>query len=223
MKISARLAAVAVGTAAISVGCFSGSYALATANDSGSTEFIIRELPWDGSTSLSLGVRSVVRYVQQNGPGKVVARGPHRSISTLVVSNGNIHDQLLRTGTTLELTIFAPAISRFELNGGSRLSIEGYDQRHLYLSTEGSAFIEAVGRADTATIEMQGKGVINLSRFTLDSAAANIGGMSTLVLAPSQGADLKVRNFAAAVLLTRPPALTVALADSGRVVDAAGR
>ena len=223
MKISARLAAVAVGAAAISVGCFSGSYALATANDSGSTEIISRELPWDDSTSLSLGVRSVVRYVQQNGPGKVVARGPHRSISTLVVSNGNIHDQLLRTGTTLEITIFAPAISRFELNGGSRLSIEGYDQQHLYLSTEGSAFIEAVGSADTATIEMRGKGVINLSRFTLDSATANIGGMSTLVLAPSQGADLKVRNFASAVLLTRPPALTQALADSGRVVDAAGR
>jgi hypothetical protein len=220
MKISTRLAAVAVGAAAISAGCFSGSYALATANDSGSTEIIRRELPWDDSTSLSLGVRSVVRYVQQSGPGKIVARGPHRSISTLVVSNGYIHDQLLRTGATLDLTIFAPAISRFQLNGGSRLSIEGYDQRHLYLSTEGSAFIEAVGRADTATIEMQGKGVINLSRFTLGSAAATIGGVSTLVLAPSQGADLKVRNFAAAVLLTRPPALTVELADSGRVVDA---
>jgi hypothetical protein len=222
LNISTRLVVVAVGAAAISVGCFSGSYALATVNDSGSTEIISRELPWDDSTSLSLGVRSDVHYVQQSGPGKVVARGPHRSISTLVVNNGNIHDQLLRTGATLELTIFAPAISRFQLNGGSRLRIEGYDQRQLYLSTEGSAFVEAVGRADMATIEMQGKGVINLSRFTLDSAAANIGGMSTLVLAPSQGADLKVRNFASAVLLTRPPALTMALADSGRVIDAAG-
>ena len=56
----------------------------------------------------------------------------------------------------------------------------------------------------------------------MDSAAADIGGMSTLVLAPSQGADLNVHNFAAAVLLTRPPVLTTALADSGRVVDAAG-
>jgi Putative auto-transporter adhesin, head GIN domain len=222
MKISTRLLAVAVGATAISAGCFSGSYALATANDSGSTEIISRELSWDDSTSLSLGVRCVVRYVQQNGPGKVVARGPHRSISTLMVDNGHIHDQLLRTGATLELTVFAPAISRFHLNGGSRLSIEGYDQRHLHLSTEGSAFIDAVGRADTVTIEMQGKGVINLSRFKMDSAAANIGGMSTLVLAPSQGADLKVRNFASAVLLTRPPVVTTALADSGRVVDAAG-
>jgi hypothetical protein len=180
-------------------------------------------LPWDNSTSLSLGVRSVVHYVQQDGAGKVIARGPHRSISTLVVSKGYVHDQLLHTGATLELSIFAPAISRFQLNSGSRLSIEGYDQRNLYLSTEGSAFIDAVGRADSVTVEMQGKGVINLSRFTLESAAADIAGMSTLVLAPSHGADLKVRNFAAAVLLTRPPALTVALADSGRVVDAAGR
>lgn len=223
MKISTRLVVVAVSAAAISAGCFSGSYVLATASDSGSTEIISREFPWDGSTSLSLGVRSVVRYVQQDGPGKVVALGPHRSVSTLVVGNGHVRDQLLRTGATLELTIFAPAISRFQMGNGSRLTIVDYDQRQLYLSTEGSAFIEAAGRADIATIEMQGKGVINLSRLKLDSAVANIGGMSTLVLAPSEGADLKVRNFASAVLLNSPPALTLALADSGRVVDAAGR
>lgn len=222
MKISARLGAVTLAAAAISAGCFGGSYALATANDSGSMQIITRELPWDGSTTLSLGVRSVVRYVQQQGPGKIVARGPHRSVSTLVVSDGHIHDQLLHTGATLELTVFAPAISRFELSGGSRLRIEGYDQRHLGLSTHGSASIEAVGRTDAATIEMQGRGVINLSGLVMDSAAADIGGMSTLVMAPSAKADLKVRNFAAAVLLTRPPSLTTTLADSGRVVDATG-
>lgn len=223
MNSTTRLALIAVAAAIISAGCFSGSYALATSNDSGSTATITRELPWDGSTSLSLGVRSTVRYVQQSGPGKLVASGPHRSVSTLVASNGHIHDELLHTGATLELTVFAPGISHFQLSGGSRLSIEAYDLPHLSLSTEGSAVIEAAGRADRVSVEMQGKGVVNLSRFTMDSATANIGGMSTLVLAPSRGADLKVRNFASAVLLTRPPALVTALADSGRVVDAAGR
>lgn len=223
MNISRRLILVASGAAAISAACFSGSYALATANDSRSTEIISRELPWDDSTALSLGVRSVVRYVQQDGPGKVVARGPHRSVSTLAISSGHIHDRLLHTGATLELTVFAPAISRFQLGSGSRLNIEGYEQPALYLSTEGDATIDAAGHANTVTVQMQGKGVINLSRFTVDSAAANIGGMSTLVLAPSRAADLNVRNFASAVLLTRPPTLTMALADSGRVVDGAGR
>jgi hypothetical protein len=48
----------------------------------------------------------------------------------------------------------------------------------------------------------------------------DIGGMSTLVLAPKVGANLKVRNFASAVLLSRPKELTSSLEDSGRVVDA---
>jgi hypothetical protein len=139
------------------------------------------------------------------------------------VSNGEIHDQLLHTGGTLEITVFAPAISEFHLNGGSRLSIEAYDQKILTLSTEGSAAVEASGRADEVFIGMTGSGVVNLSRFTADSATASLGGMSTLVVAPSLRANLNVRNFASAVLLTRPGALSSSLADSGRVVDAAGR
>ena len=206
----------------ISAGCFSGAYALATANDSGSSEIISREIPWDDSTSLTLGVRSVVRYVQQTGPGKVVARGPHRSVSTLVVGNGHIHDQLLHTGATLEITVFAPAISRFQLNGGSRLSIEGYDQRNLYriyrrFRIHGCRRARRHGDDRNA-----GQGRDQPRQVRIGFGPANIGGMSTLVLAPTQGADLKVRNFASAVLLTRPPVLTTALADSGRVVDAAG-
>ena len=52
------------------------------------------------------------------------------------------------------------------------------------------------------------------------AAKADIGGMSTLVLAPAGGADLKVRNFASAVLTTQPKELKTSLEDSGRVVNA---
>ena len=221
MKTTTKLILVALGAAFVSAGCFSGAHALATANDSGSHEIVSREIPWDDSTSLSLGVRSVVRYVQAPGAGKVVARGPHRSVSTLIVSNGDVRDQLLHSGTTLDIVVTAPAISRFHLNGGSRLSIEGYDQKNLFVSTEGKAQVDAAGRVNDVAVEMTGSGTVNLAKLATDTASANIGGMSTLVLAPSQGADLHVRNFASAVLLTRPKQLTTALVDSGRVVDAA--
>ncbi len=223
MKSMTRLIFVALGAALVSAGCFSGAYALATANDSGSSEIISREIPWDDSTSLTLGVRSVVRYVQQPGVGNVIARGPHRSVSTLVVSNGDIHDQLLHTGATLEIVVTAPAISSFHLGAGSRLSIEGYDQPKLFVHTEGRASVDATGRVNDVTVEMQGSGTVNLAQLSADTASASIGGMSTLVLAPLHGATLNVRNFASVVLLTRPKDLTSALADSGRVVDAAAR
>ena len=220
MNSKTRLVLVALGSALVSAGCFSGAYALATSNDSGSSEIVSREIPWDNSTSLTLGVRSVVRYVQAPGPGKVVARGPHRSVSTLVVDNGDIHDELLHSGTTLEIVVTAPAISHFHLNGGSRLSIEAYDQQSLFVSTEGKAHVDAAGRVDSVTVNMKGSGTVNLAKLAIGNAAVDIGGMSTLVLAPTKGANLKVRNYASAVLLSKPIELTSSLEDSGRVVDA---
>ena len=220
MNSKTRLILAALGSALVSAGCFSGAYALATSNDSGSSEIVSREIPWDNSTSLTLGVRSVVRYVQTPGPGKVVARGPHRSVSTLVVGNGDIHDELLHSGTTLEIVVTAPAISHFHLNGGSRLSIEAYDQQSLFVSTEGKAHVDAAGRVESVTVNMQGSGTVNLAKLAIGNAAVDIGGMSTLVLAPMKGANLKVRNYASAVLLSKPIVLTSSLEDSGRVVDA---
>jgi hypothetical protein len=223
MKSTTRLLSLALIAAVVSAGCFSGAYKLATSNDSGNREIITREIPWDDSTSLTLGVDSVVRYVQAPGAGKVVARGPHRSVSTLVVANGDVRDQLLHTGATLELVVTAPAISRFHLNGGSRLSIEGYDQKNLFVSTEGKAAVDAAGRVNDVAVEMKGSGTVNLARLTTGNASASIGGMSTLVLAPSMDADLTVRNFASVVLVSRPKELKTSLLDSGRVVDAAAQ
>jgi hypothetical protein len=220
MNSKTRLILVALGSALVSAGCFSGAYALATSNDSGSSEIVSREIPWDNSTSLTLGVRSVVRYVQAPGPGKVVARGPHRSVSTLVVGNGDIHDELLHSGTTLEIVVTAPAISHFHLNGASRLSIEGYDQQSLFVSTEGKAHVDAAGRVESVTVNMKGSGTVNLAKLAIGNASVDIGGMSTLVLAPMKGANLKVRNYASAVLLSKPAELTSSLEDSGRVVNA---
>jgi len=221
MTYPTRLLLVALGGALVSAGCFSGAYSLANSKDSGNHEIITREIPWDGSTSLSLGVNCVVRYVQQPGDGKIVARGPHRSVSTLVVDSGHIHDQLVRTGATLELVITAPSISRFEINGGSRLSIEAYDQRSLFLSTEGKATVDAAGRVDEVAVEMKGSGTVNLARLATANASVNIGGMTTVVVAPSTQANLNVRNFASVVLMSRPKELKKSLIDSGRVVDAA--
>jgi hypothetical protein len=221
MNSTTQLLIVAIGSAVVSAGCFSGAHALATSNDSGNQEIVSRELPWDDSTSLTLGVRSVVRYVQAPGAGKVVARGPHRSVSTLVVGNGDIRDQLLHTGATLEIVVTAPAISSFHLSNGSRLSIESYDQKTLLVSTEGKSQVDAAGRVDEVTVNMKGSGTVNLARLATNNASVDIGGMSTLVLAPVNGANLKVRNFASAVLLSQPKELKSSLEDSGRVVEAA--
>lgn len=220
MKPARALTVVALGSALLSAGCLGGAYTLAMVEDSGSTELITRELPWDGSTKASLELPAVMRYVQAPGPGRIVARGPHRSVSTLKVSNGAIHDTLLHTGAVLEITLTAPSVNSFELNGRSRLTIEGYDQESLALSTQGGATIEANGRAREVRVFMQGDSDINLARLNVEALDGYVSGIGTLVARPAQRASLNMTGMSAAILLTRPADIVTRLEGSSRVIDA---
>ena len=223
MKTTHTLTLIAFGSALLAAGCFGGAYTLANAKDNTSATTITRELAWDGSATLTLGVPSVVRYVQAPGPGKVVARGPERSVSTLIVSGGHIHDQLLRTGAVLDITVTAPGVRHFYLNGRSRLSIENYDQDRLSVRTEGSAAVDVTGRTTEVTVVMEGAGAINLARLDVQTLNGTVAGAGTLIAAPTGTTTLDMRNFSSAVLLTKPADLRTKLSDSGRVIDAAVR
>lgn len=220
MKPVPTLVLVALGGALLCAGCLGGAYTLANVDDSGSTAIITREIPWDGSATASLGLPAVMRYIQAPGPGKITARGPHRSVSTLRVDGGTIHDTLMRTGAVLEITLTAPSVTSFYLNGRSRLTIEAYDQPSLTLHTEGAAAIDASGRAADVRVLMEGDGDINLARLGVETIDGDLNGFGALVAAPVRRAKLDVSGMASAILLTRPPDLETHLEDSGRVIDA---
>jgi hypothetical protein len=220
MKLARLLLFTALGSALLSAGCLGGAYTLASVNDSGSTELVTRELAWDGSETLVPTLPSVTRYIQAPGPGKIVARGPHRSISTLAVVNGRIHDRLLHTGAVIELTVTAPNVKTFAVNGRSSLSIENFDQDRLNLSVQGTAQISAAGRADNVSVEMEGDGVINLARLKSDSLYGKVGGFGIVIGAPSTKANLDLDGGGVAILLTRPPDLTTDITEYGQLIDA---
>jgi hypothetical protein len=221
MNLTRRLAWTALGSALLSAACLAGAYMLASAGDSGSSEIITREIPWDGNETLIADLPSVTRFVQAPGPGRIIARGPHRSVSTLTVTDGRIHDALLHTGAIIELVITAPNVTHFAVSGANRLVIEAYDQPKLTLIMQSSADIVATGHADNVEVTMQGAGVLNLANLASSSLRADIGGAGLVTAAPANTADLVVRNQASIVLLSSPQALTTKLEDDGRVIDAA--
>jgi hypothetical protein len=210
----------ALGSALLSAGCLGGAYTLASANDSGSTELVTREIPWDGAETLVPTLPSVTRFIQAPGPGKIIARGPHRSVSTLMVTNGRVHDTLMHTGAVIELTVTAPNVKTFAVNGRSTLSIENYDQDKLTLSTQGVARISVSGRARDVDVSMQGDGVVNLARLAAESLTGKIGGFGAVIGAPSQKADLDIDGSGSAILLTRPSQLNTDIVENGRLIDA---
>ncbi len=220
MTPAPALALVAIVSGLLSAVCLGSVYMRANVHDSGSTAPLTREIAWDGSARVSLGVPAVLRYVQAPGPGKYLARGPHRSVSTLTVAGGIIRDALLRTGAVLEITLTAPSVSSFHLDGHSRLIIEGYEQDSLALHTEGRAVVDASGRARDVRIFMKGDGAINLARLDVEALQSDINGASTVIAAPMQRATLDVSGKASVILLTRPTHLMTQLEESGRVIDA---
>src|SRR5262245_3679417 len=121
MKPVKFLAITAIASALAAAIFFGGAYALVNGQDSGRTDIITREIPWDGSTRAVLELPATMRYIQSPGPAAITARGPHRSVSTLTVTDGQIHDRLLHTSAMLEITLIAPDVTSFYLNGGSRL------------------------------------------------------------------------------------------------------
>ncbi|HEV7694458.1 MAG TPA: DUF2807 domain-containing protein [Hyphomonadaceae bacterium] len=220
MKPIRLLAFTALGSALLSAGCIGGAYTLASANDSGSSELITREIPWDGSATLIPELPSITRYIQAPGPGKIIARGPHRSVSTLTVANGHIHDKLLHTGAVIELTVTAPNVTAFAVNGRSTLTIENFDQDSLTVTVQGTAQITASGRTQTASVDMQGDGIANLARLKADSLTATATGLGIVIGAPTASANLALDGAAAAILLTRPPQLTTDIKEYGQLIDA---
>jgi putative autotransporter adhesin-like protein len=220
MKPVPLLALIALGSALAAAGCFAGMYAVVGANDSGSTEIITREIPWDGSTRLGPTLPSVTRYIQAPGPGKIIARGPHRSVSTLRVTNGRIGDTLLHTGAVIELTITAPNIASFTVEGDSTLTIENFDQPTLTLSATGGAQVTASGRAGNVSVAMEGETIANLSRLDTISLTGALSGLSTVIAAPTQTLDLAIGGGAYAILLTHPPDLHTDITENGRLIDA---
>ena len=220
MKSSRLLVMVAISSAVISAGCFAGAYQLATANDSGSKDTVTREIPWDGSRTLSLGVEADVRYVQAPGPATLLARGPHRSVTNLSVADGYVSDGLLHSGARLELTLRAPEVNQFQLNGKSRLVIESYDQPELTIGLEGRASAEAAGRVESVTLALQGRATVNLARLDAGQVGGDVTGNARVVAAPRLASRLDVRGGGSVVLLTRPAELANRLSEAGTVIDA---
>lgn len=133
----------------VSALCFTSACLLvdAAANLGSAGEIITREIAWDGSESMTVDVPADVEYHQEPGPGRRIATGRLRSIDTLAVTGGHIHDGLLRTGARLRIVASAPNVKAFSLKGSDKLTIESLDQERLTISMPGSSALRASGRA----------------------------------------------------------------------------
>jgi hypothetical protein len=204
-----------LGGACIVVSFASFAAANSLAEGDPSTSPVVRELPWDGSESLTLGVPATVRFVQSDGPGKVVVTGSRRSVEKFSVAGGVLSDSRWRTGKPLDIVVHAPKITHFSLKGGDKLIVEAFDQPQLTIETTGRSEVLASGRAGRVTLQLQGFGWVDLSALSADEADVTLTGSRHALIAARERA--RISGNGSVVLVGKPGELELSLGESGRV------
>lgn len=213
MNRTIKLLAFAGTCAAVSLSSHALAENLERSDPAGAA--VTRELPWDGSESLSVEVPASVKFVQVSGAGKVVVTGPRRSVDTFSASGGVLRDERWHTGKPLEIVVHAPKITRFLLKGSDKLVVEAYDQPDLRIETLGRADVKVSGKVDHMTLHLQGIGWADLGTLEAREADVTLTGSRRAIVSVSDRA--RVSGSGSVVLARKPKTLDLDLGESGRV------
>jgi hypothetical protein len=133
------------------------------------------------------------------------------------VENGRISLVDGARWASLHVTLTAPKVTSFELNGANRLKISGYKQDELSLSASGHAEIEAVGETKTVKLDVSGAGEADLGELKTAGAEVAISGAGAATLRPTDWARVDISGMGAVDLLTRPKQLETHVSGAGRI------
>lgn len=176
-----------------------------------------RDFPWSGER-LEVDAPAQIDYVQAPGPAKLTISGSREMLDQVRVNAGQI---ILAPGlprwSELHVTLTAPNVTRFELNGENRLNITGYRQDQLVLSATGHADIRARGEARSVKLDVSGAGEADLSDLKTARADIDISGAGSATVGPSDWARVAISGMGDVNLLTRPKSLETHVSGAGRI------
>ena len=181
---------------------------------------VTRTLAWTGGRSLRIDTSIDVDYIQGE-TGKVAVTGPRNLADRVRLENGRLY--LAEGGDTrwrrddLRVTVTAPNLDRFEVNGSGDLSIAGYDQPSLALDIAGSAEVRASGRTEALDLDIAGSGEANLDDLATGTATVDISGSGDARIAPTGETSVSISGSGDVALTDRPSKLTTDISGSGEV------
>ena len=179
-----------------------------------------REIAWNGGDRLDLDVDADVTFTQAPGPAKLVITGPSEAVQALQLSGS--HLQFANDGDyggPLKVTLTAPDVKSFAINGSGTLAINGYDQDDLDVDVSGSGNVTAKGKARALKLDISGSGDVDAGGLAADSADAEISGSGKATIAPASAADLRISGDGEIDLTTHPAKLTSDVSGSGHIVE----
>lgn len=165
-----------------------------------------RDFAWTPEDRLQIDVPADINYTQ--GPiAKITASGGQHELDDLEVDGDRIrfrHRHHWESDGHLELTITAPSVREFQLNGAQKLDISNYAQDSLGLQVNGAAQVNASGSAKDLKLQLNGAGQGNLRDLANETAEVQINGAGDAVLATTKDANVEINGVGHARLINSP-------------------
>lgn len=193
-----------------------------------------RTLAWTGGESLTVDLPAEVTFVQGDKAG-VVIEGDKEYIQRIRLVGGRLvldEDEAMDRGVvrlgpsglhvtsaseSLRITVTAPKVTSFRLAGSGDLDIENYDQPVMDVLIDGSGDLEAVGRAQSLQLRVNGSGDADLGGLTLGDASVDVPGSGDVVVGPTGKAHVEIDGSGDVTLTRRPRELERDISGSGEV------
>lgn len=184
-----------------------------------------RSLDWSGTDTLAITLPADVVFTQGDETS-VVVRGPEGAVQRVSLVDGRLafdsddeHERITILGRNeaLTVTITAPDVSRFIMEGFGDLTLNGIDRDALDISVQGAGDIKAFGQAAALNLVIEGAGDADLSGLTVQDADIRIEGAGEAEINASQSADIVINGVGDVDLLQRPANITQQVNGVGSV------
>lgn len=193
-----------------------------------------RQFAWTGKDTLTLNLPVDVTYVQGDD-AKIVVSGPQSFVDRLRITDGHIglgdSDSIDHGSLTIDahgvriasdsdrvrITVIAPAVTRFELNGSGDLEINRYDQPMLALALNGSGDVTAEGKSQQLELVAAGSGDADLERLEARDAKIATSGSGDAEIDVSHEVQIAISGSGDVSLNRKPVSETSTVSGSGEV------
>lgn len=190
-----------------------------------------RDVAWTGGSSLEINLPAEVSYSQ--GPvAKLTVTGPRSLVERVTIVDGALRfdspssDSRVSVGAgggvridtvrhRLSITIVAPAVKRFVLNGSPSLSLAGYDQPELAVEINGSGQVSGAGKTQALTLAIAGSGDADLAGLSANNAGISITGSGDAEVSAKGAVQVAIAGSGDVTLTTKPASLSSSIDGSG--------
>ena len=182
------------------------------------------DLAWIGGALLQVDIPADVTFTQGD-VAKVTVSGPKSLVDRVVVVDGRLQFRDEGPGSThirmnreqLRVTIVAPGVKRFVVNGSPSVTVEGYDQPDMAVEINGSGSFKASGKTPSLALTISGSGDADLSSLEAQDASVSLAGSGDAEVSARGAVQVAIAGSGDVSLLTKPASLSSSIDSSGNL------